>query len=1035
MALAGTLEIQMLANLARLQKDMDEAKRTVGGAMAVIERNIKSVMGLFGVGISAGMFISIVKNSIDAADKLNDLSKSTGIAVTELAGLKLAAAQSGGDLNSVADSINKLSVNMGKDAERFKALGITAKDPLEAFKQLADVFKLIEDPQQRAAVATAAVGKSWAGAAPLLAEGGAKIQEVVDKGKKLSGMTQEMADRSDEFNDSIAKLQTQLGGVGTSLANQLLPTLIDVTKELNNFNSSGTGLVTFSKGIGEVFKVVVVLGANVGYVIKQIANEMAGLAAQAAIIADKGLFDKGARAQVAEISRVMKEQAAAARAEIDAFSERIMNPPKVVQEAVAAAPAVDSAAAQAAADRAAAFLKTTKDSEEAAKHLAKLDAEALSRRAEQFDILEKNKLAIIEGTLAMRQSTEEMGLTQEALLQLKLARVDDTIAIQERKLAILSSSGFETEEIKLIRETIAALKDSKTAMGERDAAMRNENAQAIGESYAASIVKGMKSGNIGKSILADIQDSFEKNVLEPQIKAVVMEAMPLFEFKDGALVSNTAALQANTAALGGSSASSATGAGGTLSGGSSGMSSTLTSVFSIAALAYLAYSFFESTSYKRSGIKGSVGPEGVSAQGWSDEYNAPSYVASIFGGSDSYLKTTFDLTAKQLAYLNTSFETVRANTITFAEQLGLGTEAIEQYTLAFDISNTQSAIDALFKRVSEEMSYAMLGVDVAGINSAADAELAAAKKAHMQYVGRAINYESESSTDRAARLAAEARFNTASQGSSAALQAALPEWFKNLQKNGESLSDTLKRVGDKVVLVRGFIETLGSSLYDAWVSIGDGVGSAITYMDLFVDRLGGIEDATSKLSNFISVFADDKTLQDLAQRQLEAVGLPLLKTTEEWFALAQKATEDQLATILNNQPVIQAWLDAMGKIEKAMKAAFNKETFATMTDYLRAVGHQANGVTIPIDYGVANLPSYAVGTPYVPFDQIAQIHKGERITPAAANDELVTEIKELRREVSMLRTSSDLTARSTKKTSDLLTNVTQDGQSLLTTAA
>jgi hypothetical protein len=182
--IAGSLEIQLLANMARLQSDMNDAKRIVGGAMQQIERdvaNAKNVLKGLAAGYGADYFVGVIKGAIDAADNLNDLSKSTGLAIEQLSGLKLAAKQTGSDLEGTAAAMNKLSVNIGKDAEKFAALGVTAKDPLEAFKQLSDVFKNIEDPQLRAAVGAQALGKSWATAAPLLMEGSENIQAMIDK--------------------------------------------------------------------------------------------------------------------------------------------------------------------------------------------------------------------------------------------------------------------------------------------------------------------------------------------------------------------------------------------------------------------------------------------------------------------------------------------------------------------------------------------------------------------------------------------------------------------------------------------------------------------------------------------------------------------------------------------------------------------------------------------------------------------------------------------------------------------------------------
>ena len=83
----GTLTIEMAANVARLQKDMDAAKKTVSSAMASIKGGASSAMNALaglGVALSAAAFASYIKGAIDAADKLNDLSKATALSVENL---------------------------------------------------------------------------------------------------------------------------------------------------------------------------------------------------------------------------------------------------------------------------------------------------------------------------------------------------------------------------------------------------------------------------------------------------------------------------------------------------------------------------------------------------------------------------------------------------------------------------------------------------------------------------------------------------------------------------------------------------------------------------------------------------------------------------------------------------------------------------------------------------------------------------------------------------------------------------------------
>lgn len=240
------------ANIARFTSAVDKATNDLNrfqGNASRISGNLNKVFGTLGVGLSAAGFAAIIKGSIDAADRLGDLNKSTGIAVEQLAGLKLASEQSGAELEGVAASINKLSVNIGKDADKFARLGITAKEPLEAFKQLADVFVSIQDPQQRAAFAAEALGKSWQTAAPLLSEGGEAIGRMVDKGTRMSGMTQKMVEDADRFNDSMAELKTSTDGLVNALVSTMLPGLNNTADAMRDLAEKGHPVLALWRGL------------------------------------------------------------------------------------------------------------------------------------------------------------------------------------------------------------------------------------------------------------------------------------------------------------------------------------------------------------------------------------------------------------------------------------------------------------------------------------------------------------------------------------------------------------------------------------------------------------------------------------------------------------------------------------------------------------------------------------------------------------------------------------------------------------------
>lgn len=231
------------ANVKRNLDGLKGAASSVSGALAGI-----------GVGLSVGGFAAFVKNSIDAADNLNDLSKKTGVAVENLAGLQLVVDKSGTTMEMLGGGVAKLNKTLGEAARGSKEaqtvlrdLGITATDPMEAFYQLADAFGRFKTEGEKADAMSRVIGKTWGELAPALAEGGAGLRSMVEEGKRLNPVTKEMAEQADKFNDAMSRFKAQASGVGTAIATELLPSLNRMLEDMNEgiriFGSFGAALV------------------------------------------------------------------------------------------------------------------------------------------------------------------------------------------------------------------------------------------------------------------------------------------------------------------------------------------------------------------------------------------------------------------------------------------------------------------------------------------------------------------------------------------------------------------------------------------------------------------------------------------------------------------------------------------------------------------------------------------------------------------------------------------------------------------------
>jgi len=244
----GTLTIEMAANVARLQQDMDQAKRVVNDSMQSITQAVdmaKKAMIAFAGIATVDAFAGMIRGSIESAARLYDLAAQTGATVEALSALNSVGKTSGTGLDQISSAMNRLAKNMSGASE--ESLG--ASRALQAIGIRFDEFKSLAPEDQMQAVAKAmdnfqdGAGKS-AVAMALYGKEGAKMlpfmKDLALVGELHAKVTAEQAAQADNFSDNLVKLKGSSESWKKELAMGMLPALNETAQAyLDVMNGSG----------------------------------------------------------------------------------------------------------------------------------------------------------------------------------------------------------------------------------------------------------------------------------------------------------------------------------------------------------------------------------------------------------------------------------------------------------------------------------------------------------------------------------------------------------------------------------------------------------------------------------------------------------------------------------------------------------------------------------------------------------------------------------------------------------------------------
>lgn len=535
-AVIGGIEIQMLADLARLRQDMGDAKTIVGNATQELQRMASlagKALGAIGVGLSLKAVHDMVSGFIDAAEALHDMSIQTGVSVENLSALQAIGRTTGTSAETISGVMNKLAKNMAVANEESKGTGAAIKalgldfntfkalKPDQQLLTLAQAMAKFEDGGGKSAVAMTLMGKEGAKLLPFM-------KDLASTGELVATTTSDQAAEADRYNDSVEESRMAVEKFQRSMAMALLPTMVDLHsltsmlgRQIGDYlakdtaqaskNFDGMGLVI--RVVGTTLEALVVLASDVAFVFKSMGNEIGGLAAQAAA------FLTGNFAGAAEIGRQMKADAAESRAQLDAFQASILGTTDRIMQSRDALRnhSLSSAENNAEMARLSGRYGTTKlavlDFSAEGDAAAKKARDALDKQIEGY-----NKLAdSVEMKLATAQFELDSGrkLTEAEKEYIKvmadvrdgkttLAQADRDGAVSRLQASIATEAGIEVSkaDVAWMIEATKANQTTAEAIGKRTEQLR----EALAQDLESNAVIGMSATQLAARSAALYRD-------------------------------------------------------------------------------------------------------------------------------------------------------------------------------------------------------------------------------------------------------------------------------------------------------------------------------------------------------------------------------------------------------------------------------------------------------------------------------------------------------------------------------------------------
>jgi hypothetical protein len=132
---------------------------------------------------TVGVGVAMWKASEAAAENWHQmklLGEELGVSGQDMLGFQYMTQGTGVSVDHLATTFGILEKNLGKNPEKFRELGITAHEPMDAFEQIADKVSGMSNAMDRAAFVTELLGRGGEKLIPVLMEGGDAAKRAIE---------------------------------------------------------------------------------------------------------------------------------------------------------------------------------------------------------------------------------------------------------------------------------------------------------------------------------------------------------------------------------------------------------------------------------------------------------------------------------------------------------------------------------------------------------------------------------------------------------------------------------------------------------------------------------------------------------------------------------------------------------------------------------------------------------------------------------------------------------------------------------------